>query len=48
MLFFLPFPKGRVSDRDTLLIMGTADGVGSSAVQLAKIRGAKVSNCRQK
>ncbi|MEM1170662.1 MAG: alcohol dehydrogenase family protein [Cyanobacteria bacterium P01_H01_bin.35] len=34
--------KGRVSDRDTVVIMGASGGVGSSAVQLAKIRGAKV------
>jgi len=34
--------KGRVSDRDTVLIMGASGGVGSSAVQLAKIRGATV------
>lgn len=34
--------KARVSDRDTVVIMGASGGVGSSAVQLAKIRGATV------
>ncbi|GGA49216.1 zinc-binding dehydrogenase [Okeania sp. KiyG1] len=34
--------KGRVSDIDTVVIMGASGGVGSSAVQLAKIRGATV------
>ncbi|MGD1803968.1 alcohol dehydrogenase family protein [Dapis sp. BLCC M126] len=34
--------KGRVDDKDTVLIMGASGGVGSSAVQLAKIRGATV------
>lgn len=34
--------KGRVSDKDTVVIMGASGGVGSSAVQLAKIRGATV------
>lgn len=34
--------KGRVSDQDTVLIMGASGGVGSAAIQLCKIRGAKV------
>ncbi|NEO52874.1 MAG: zinc-binding dehydrogenase [Okeania sp. SIO3B5] len=34
--------KGRVSYQDTVVIMGASGGVGSSAVQLAKIRGATV------
>ncbi len=34
--------KGRVNDQDTVVIMGASGGVGSSAVQLAKIRGSTV------
>ena len=34
--------KGRVSAEDTVLIMGASGGVGSAAIQLGKIRGAKI------
>ena len=34
--------KGRVNGEDVILIMGASGGVGSAAIQLTKIRGAKV------
>lgn len=34
--------KGRVSEADTVLIMGASGGVGSALIQLSKIRGATV------
>ncbi len=34
--------KGRISAEDVVLIMGASGGVGSAAIQLCKIRGAKV------
>ncbi|NES85594.1 MAG: zinc-binding dehydrogenase [Moorea sp. SIO2B7] len=34
--------KGRITEEDTVVIMGASGGVGSALIQLSKIRGAKV------